>query len=626
MDMNQQRNNKKLFNEFPAVSTREWKKIIQNDLKGADYEKKLIWKTNEGIDVKPFYRKEDLAGLSYQSSFPGDFPYVRGNKKNNNDWYIRQDIKVKDIDKANAKALDILMKGVNSLGLILDEEQNYTHEDIDKLLKSIYAEIVEVNFVCNPAAAINIMQIFYDLVVQYNRDFQKIHGSLDYDPLGYLILKGKFFSGQDDCFESCKDLIGIACHFPFFTVLAVNGLIFNNSGSTIVEELAFSLSAGAEYLTQLTEKGISVDKIAPDIKFNFAVGPDYFFEIAKFRAARLLWAHIVKAYEPSNTEFTKMNIHAVTSDWNKTIYDTYVNMLRTTTESMSAIIAGIDSLTVIPFDNARREASDFSERIARSQQLLLKEESYLDKVVDPSAGSYYIENLTDGIAGEAWKLFLEVESKGGYIEAVKQGFIRKRIKETARKRDIALAKRKKILLGTNQYPDINEHIYEELTLSDESVENALIDIIKPYRGGQAFERLRYKTDQYARENKRPKVFLFTYGKLAKQIAGAQFSSNFFACAGFEIIENLGFKTIEDGIKACNDSNPDIVVICSSDEEYVTIAQEIFDKLKEKSIIVIAGYPKEYVDELKQIGIRHFIHIGSNVLESLRSFQRELGIE
>jgi methylmalonyl-CoA mutase len=624
--MEEKMKKKPLFPEFPPVTVQDWEKKITEDLKGADYEKKLVYKPVEGFKVKPYYAANDLAELEYLSQYPDAFPFVRGNKKAGNEWFIRQDIAVSDLKRANEKALDILMKGIDSLGFILDGETEYSKEDLDLLLKNIFAEMVEINFKAGKNA-LQVMKNHYDMLVRYNRDFQKIYGSVEFDPFVKLVTCGDYFLSKEKDIETCCELIKIAEHLPHFTVITVTGEKFQNAGATIVEELAFSLAAGAEYLTQLTEKGLSVNKVAPKIRFRFATGSNFFMEIAKYRAARLLWAQIVKAYGPSREDVSKMTIHAVTSKWNKAMYDPYVNMLRTTTEAMSSIVAGIDSLTVGPFDEAYEKPDDFASRIARNQQLLLREESYLDQVSDPGAGSYYIESLTDSIAAEAWKLFLEVDAQGGYLEAVASGFIQNKIKTTAQKRDADLASRKDIILGVNQYPNFTEKKEENLP---ESVikpmkNNGIVETLKLYRGAQAFEELRYKTDQYAKSHKRPAAFMFTYGNLAMRIARSQFSRNFFACAGFETIDNLGFKTVEEGVNAFLKSKAEILVVCSADDEYPALAPAIFEQVKDKAIVVIAGYPKDIVDELKAKGLEHFIHVRSNVLEDLNKYQSLLGI-
>jgi len=628
--MDQKETHKKLFTEFSPLTTKEWEDVIQADLKGADYEKKLIWKTSEGFQVKPYYRSEDLKHIDFLDALPDEFPYIRGERKNGNNWHIRQDIIVDDIKKANKKALNVLMKGVTSLGFILDPKFEPTLDDIEQLCENIYADAVELNFICFHNS-LKVVQHIEKLVKKYNRDLNKIYGSVDFDPLGEYVLKGRFPESADASFDQAKNIIEIANHLPNFKVITVNGKYFQNAGATIVEELAFSLAQGVNYLTQLTERGLSINDIAPRMKFQFAVGSNYFMEIAKIRAARMLWAQIVHAYGPCCDTKTKMFIHSTTSDWNKTAYDAYVNMLRTTTESMSSIIGGTDSLTVNPFNMIFEKSTDFSERIARTQQLLLKEESYFDKVVDPAAGSYYIENLTGSIAEETWKLFLEVQEKGDFLEAFKAGFIQEVMKETTQKRDMDIATRKEVLLGTNQYPNPTEYKEDKIELSvfeafDCTDKNAEVETLKMYRGSQAFEELRYKTDFFAKSNERPKVFMLTMGNLAMRRARSQFAGNFFSCAGYEIIDNNGFKTVEEAANACLNAKADIAAICSSDDDYTDIAPKLYKLLNEKTIMVVAGYPKAILDQLQNKGLKHFIHIKTNVLETLKEFQKLLGIE
>jgi methylmalonyl-CoA mutase len=619
-------NKKRLFEEFPPVSTETWEEKIKADLKGADYNRKLLWKTMEGFNVRPYYRAEDLENLSHLETFPGEFPFVRGKKKNNNDWFVRQDIQVSDAKKANDKALDILMKGVNSIGFVFDESKDVKVEELEKLLHDICLESIETNFV-NAHPSKEVMNWMMQKVVDINANKSDIKGSIDFDPIGYFTQKGVFCKSAEKAFEKAKSLIEQTKELTNFQTIVVHGDYFHNAGSSIVQELAFSLAVGAEYLYQLTQIGLSVNDIAPKIRFKFSVGSNYFMEIAKLRAARLLWAKIVESFNPCCQEKGKMNIHSETSKWNLTIYDEHVNMLRTTTEAMSAALGSTDSLTILPFDVAHAESTDFSERIARNQQTVLKEEAYFNKVVDPASGSYYIENLTDSIAENAWKLFSEVEDNGGYLEVFKANFIQKEIKKVAQQRDMNIAQRREILLGTNQFPNFNETI--EGGISDEFIQpksikadDAIAEALVPYRGAMAFEALRLRTEK---ATKRPKVFMLTIGNLAMRKARATFSCNFFACAGFEVVDNLGFKSVEEGVKAAIDAKSDIVVLCSSDDEYATFAPEVKELLKNKAILVVAGFPKNQMDDLKAKGINNFIHVKSNVLETLQGFQKELNI-
>jgi methylmalonyl-CoA mutase len=614
----------KLFSDFAPITTEQWEAKISADLKGRDYKRALVWLTYEGFNVQPYYRAENLENLNYLDTLPGEFPYVRGNKKTNNDWLVRQNIFVTDYATANKKALDILGKGVTSLGFLFNDCNKITKEDLGILLKDICLEAAEINLVC-PTDSSNCAKLFAEFVSEGKWKNENVNASASIDPIGTFILKGKL---DKNAISRLKPVIEKTAILPNFRVVAVHGKFFANSGSSIVQELAFSLAQGAEYLTQLTELGINIDEVANSIKFNFGIGNNYFMEIAKLRAARLLWAQIVKAYNPELDESTQLIAHSETNRFNKTVYDPYVNMLRTQTEAMSAALGGAHSITVLPFDAIYEETTDFSERIARNQQALLKEESYLDKITDPSAGSYYIENLTDSLVDEAWALFLTVQEKGGFIAAFSEGFIQSEIKETANKRDKNIALRRENLLGTNQFPNFTEKVEVEFDGSlfgavDLSVEGAEVETLKPYRGAQVFETLRFTTDMYSKENKRPLAFMLTIGNLNFRKARAQFSCNFFAVAGFTVIDNNGFATVEEGVAAAKSAGADIVVVCSSDDEYAELVPAVAEQVEEE-IVVVAGAPACRAD-LEEKGITNFINVKSNILEELKAYQKMLNI-
>jgi methylmalonyl-CoA mutase len=609
----------KLFLDFPATSTEEWMAKITADLKGADFEKKLVWKTTEGFKVNPFYRSENIQDLKTADALPGEFPYVRGTKKHN-DWFVRQDIVVKDAKAANAKALDILFKGVNSLGFIIEGE-DVTAENIATLLDNILPEAIELNFStcnCHTVKLLNILVAYYK---SKNVDLSTIAGSVNYDPFKSILKKGADNAGW---VAQAQEVLAAAEALPKFRVLNVNAVKLSNAGSYIYQELGYALANGNEILAKLTEAGLDASAVAKRIKFNFGIGTNYFIEIAKFRAARWLWAEIVNAYDADH-EAAKINNHAETTTFNKTVFDAHVNLLRTQTEAMSATIANVDSLTVLPFDVTYQESDDIAERIARNQQLLLKEECHFDRTTDPSAGSYYIENLTDSIADQAWKLFLATDEKGFY-EALKAGEVQTAIKAASDARFGAVATRREILLGTNQYPNFTEKAGGKIVLDGENGGNgcnAPADLLPlpTTRLASAFEKLRLATEKSGV----PKVFMLTIGNLAMRLARSQFSSNFFGCAGYKIIDNLGFDTVEEGVKAALEKEADIIVLCSSDDEYATLAPEAY-KLAEENhkFFVVAGAPA-CTDELKAQGIEHFINVRSNVLETLRIFNAKLGI-
>ena len=610
----------RLFNEFQPVTSQDWKNKIIEDLKGADYDKKMIWKTPEGFDVNPFYRKEDLpAGC--EKNIPGKYPFTRGNSADNN-WLVRQDLNIADANEANAKAKKIIAQGVEAVAFRVKGKW-VTPEYIPTLLNGIDAEKIELNFNVCPGKAVEFTTMLVEYYRQCGFNLENIRGSINYDPIEKELFAGKV---QENCTEVMKTLIEATSATPKIRCIAVNSNKLNNAGAYIAQELGYALAWGNEYLCTATEAGIPVDAIAKNIKFNMGISSNFFMEIAKFRAARTLWAKIVEQYEPECRCACKMIIHAETSRFNLTLFDPYVNMLRTQTEAMSAAIAGVEAITVTPYDSVYETPTEFAERIAKNQQLILKHESHLNKVADPAGGSYYIESLTASIANEAWKQFLAIENEGGLHKAVKEGKVQADIEKTAESRRTALAKRKEILLGTNQYPNFSELSEGKRPKSAvcgcgcHSEEKQALTIATK-RLAEEFEQLRLQTEESGR---RPKAFMLTIGNLAMRQARAQFSCNFLATAGYEVIDNLGFKSVDEGVKAALEANADIVVICSSDDEYAEYAIPAYEAISDKAIFIVAGAPA-CMPELQQAGIENFIHVRVNVLDTLRELNKKLGI-
>ena len=615
-------NKEKLFTEFTAPTTQEWLDKIEVDLKGADFQKRLVWRTNEGFNVQPFYRREDLANLKTPDALPGEFPFVRGNKKDSNVWYVRQNIEVTDAKEANKKALDILNKGVDSLGFKLPGKM-VSKETVETLLDGILCDIVEVNFATCPRHSLELAEILAEYFAKKGYEKEKVVGSIEFDPMKKMVMKGKDVT---PVLEFGPKLVEALKEYPNFRCIVADSDALNNAGAYIVQELGYALAWGNEYLQQLTDAGVDVDLAAKSIKFNMGVSENYFMEIAKFRAARLLWAQIVKQYEPKSDDSCQMCINATTSTYNQTLFDSYVNLLRSQTEAMSAALGSVHSMVVTPFDAPYEEATDFSERIARNQQLLIKEESHFDRIVDPSAGSYYIEHLTDALATEAWKIFLKVEEEGGFLAAVKAGTIQDDINATNVKRHGDAAKRKEFLLGTNQFPNFTEKSEGKKAKAcgcccgKAEEEEHPFKAISSTRLAADFEDLRIHTE----ETKVPTAFMLTIGNLAMRQARAQFSCNFLACAGYKVIDNLGFKTVEEGVDAALEAKADIVVICSSDDEYAEYAIPAFKYLDGRAMFVVAGAPA-CMEDLKAAGIENYIHVKCNVLETLKEYNQKLGI-
>ena len=613
-------NREKLFTEFTAPTTQEWLDKIQVDLKGADFQKRLVWRTNEGFNVQPFYRREDLKDLKTPEAMPGEFPFVRGNKKDSNTWYVRQNIKVDDPVEANKKALDILNKGVDSLGFRFGGDK-VSAEFIETLLKDIRLDIVEVSYRTCPRHALELADILVAYFEKMGYDKEKIVGGLGFDPMDKMLQKGK---DTTDLLADMPKLVEKLKDYPNLRCVMVHSDTLNNAGAYIVQELGYALAWGNEYLQQMVDAGVDVDLAAKSIKFYMGISENYFMEIAKFRAARMLWAQIVKQYEPKCDCACQMVINASTSTYNQTVFDSYVNLLRSQTEAMSAALGGVHSMVVTPFDGIYEKPTDFSERIARNQQLLIKEESHFDRIVDPSAGSYYIEHLTDALAKEGWKLFLKVEEEGGFLEALKKGTVQDDINATNVKRHGDAAKRKEFLLGTNQFPNFTEKSEGKraatVACSACCDDNATYKTLQTTHLAADFEDLRIHTE----ETRVPTAFMLTIGNLAMRQARAQFSCNFLATAGWKVVDNLGFKTVEEGVDAALAAGADVIVICSSDDEYAEYAIPAFKYLDGRAMFVVAGAPA-CMDDLKAAGIENFIHVKCNVLETMKEYNQKLGI-
>jgi len=608
----------KLFSDFTAPTRQEWRDKIEVDLKGADYQKKMVWRTNEGFSMEPFYRKEDVENLALVNALPGEFPYVRGNKAADNEWYVRQDIKCDCPKAANEKALDILNKGVDSLGFSIPGEK-LSAEYIETLLEGIYAECVELNFRTCQRHSLELAKLLVAYFEKKGADKTKIAGNISFDPIEKILCGGK---DRSDLIAQAKELVEVLKDFPLFRAVSVNAYKLTDAGAYSYQDLGYALAWGNEYLAAMVEAGVAPEVAAQNIKFNLGINGVYFMEIAKIRAARMLWAQIVSQYT-ADKESAKMHICAVTTTYNQTLFDSYVNLLRSQTEAMSAALGGVESMVVVPFDTPYETPTDFAERIARNQQLLLKEECHFGRIVDVAGGSYFIETLTKSLAEQAWKLFLDIEEKGGFLKEAMAGNIQNTINETNATRHGNAGKRKEFLLGTNQFPNFSEKSEgkEPATGCCCCAEKGEIAALKPTRLASDFEALRLTTEK---AQKVPVAFMLTIGNLAMRQARAQFSCNFLAAAGYKVIDNLGFATVEEGVDKALEAGADIVVICSSDDEYAEYAIPAFKYLNGRALYVVAGAPA-CTDDLKAAGIENFIHVRSNQLETLKEYNAKLNI-
>ncbi|RKE92291.1 methylmalonyl-CoA mutase subunit beta [Ichthyenterobacterium magnum] len=452
---------KPLFNEFESVSSKEWKQKIQVDLKGADYNDTLIWKTNEDIDVKPFYHQDDFKSLPEQSDSKAT------------EWKICQSIFVANVEKSNAKAIDALQRGAESIQFIIPSEdisiQNLL-SNIDNSTTPIYFKLqfLSPNYVGQILSVNKQAQIFIDII-------------------GNLTKSGNWFSSLKSDHKNFETIIKKTNAF------SIDLSLYQNAGATNSQQLAYGLAHANEYLNHLDSIISSEAKQTLSITFKVSVGTNYFFEIAKLRALRILWKTLASEYNIN----TKCHIVATPTKRNKTIYDYNTNMLRTTTECMSAVLGGANTICNLPYDAIYHKDNEFGERISRNQLLVLKHESYFDKVDNPSDGAYYIEDLTQQLSEKALNLFKEIETNGGFLKQLKEGTIQRKIKESANKEQEQFNANEEILLGTNKHPNPNDKMKDSLELYPFVKTNSIKTLIEPIiekRLAETLEQNRLKTE------------------------------------------------------------------------------------------------------------------------------------
>lgn len=571
-----------LLQEFPPVSTQAWEEAIRKDLKGTDYSKKLIWQTDEGLALKPYYRAEDIAGLKYLDAAPGAFPYVRGSRPTG--WLIREEIDEADLKKANQGAHYAVAAGAEEIAFLNIAIKNAV--DLEELLTGL--QDIPVHFHdCDDSLLRLLIEKKTSSTV-----------STGWDPISDPDLAAEVVS------RAASSLV------PF----TIQGGEFEESGATAVQEIGFTLAAAIDFLAEMQSRKADVNRTAASLTFSFAIGSNYFFEIAKLRAFRMIWARAVESFGGMPAA-AKARIHARTSRWNKTIYDPHVNILRATTETMAAAIGGANSISVAPFDECYEAPTEASRRLARNTQILLKHEASLSRVADAGGGSYSLEIITDFIAREGWETMQEIEVAGGYRKAKGSGHITRALQQSLAAKEKAVVSRRKIFTGTSQHADVSEKASNRIDVTR-------VNGVK--RGAQPFEQLRLRTERYAAQTgKTPSVLLAEIGDMQMRATRSNFATNFFACAGFDTLTKQ-----YDNVNNIATVDADLIVLCSSDPEYVGLAPELIVRLKalgRKTPVIVTGNP-DSTELLRAAGVADFVHIRSNPIEVLTHWQQQLGIK
>ena len=578
----------RLLSEFPSVSTQQWERLIREDLKGADDGKKLNWCPEEGLVLKPYYRAEDLTGLRHLAAKPDHSPEAC-DACSASAWRIREDICASDPKEANRQARAAVAAGTEEIAF--REPTVRGASDLDLLFAHL--DRVPVHFERVDRFALQL------LAECLRRPGREAAVSTGFDP----------FADLDLCAEI------VASRPPVLVPFEIHAGQFQEQGATAVEEVGFTLAAAVDFIAAMEERTACIDRIVDSLGFSFAIGPDFFIQIAKFRAFRLVFAQAVASFG-ALSKSARTHIHARSPRWNRTIYDPHTNILRATTEVISAAFGGADSISVAPFDESFREPDELSRRLARNTQIILKQEAFLAQVADPGGGSYCLEAITDLIARQAWELMRKIESEGGYQSPAAKAFIAAELSQRAQERERAIACRKRVLTGTNRFADASEKALDRILCADP--DGAAQDT-------HAFERLRLQTERHAlRAGRMPRILLAEFGEDRKTCTSrSQFVADFLACAGF-VSDVAQFHNASE-IAA---SGFDLIVLCSSDADSLTIASSLMaelNALRKATPVLVAGHP-ETADRLKAAGIAEFIHLRSNAVEVLARVGHLLGIE
>ncbi|QRG70139.1 methylmalonyl-CoA mutase family protein [Brevibacillus choshinensis] len=700
-----------LFKEFSVPTYDQWREAAEKTLKGASFDAKLLTKTYEGITLQPIYRQEDVVKLVHIHAEPGCAPYLRGTNTAGSpeaqSWEVAQEILTADAAAFNEIARGDLERGQTMLNLVFDQATRSGRNPEKTALETVGDEglsIFSLEDLATAFADINLEEVpvyayagphnmpILSLLVAHlkaaGRDVSKLRGCVGADPFAALVTEGTLPGSKSAAFDGMAQATQWAAkHAPQLKTILVQGHPYHDAGAHSVQELAYALATGVEYVQAMLERGLSIEDIAPRMQFAFSVGSHVFMEIAKIRAARMLWAAIMDSYGGSEAA-QKMTIHARTSAWTKTVLDPNVNMLRATTEAFSAVVAGVDSLHVSAFDEAIRPANEFSRRIARNTQIILEKEAHLAKVADPAGGSWYVEKLTDELAEKVWELFLQVEEQGGMRKALESGIPQSQIEEVAVKKAANVAQRKTRVVGTNMYANALEHpeavsklavepetrlaaleaylakhdrnkvssMLEALSVEqDERMEKAIQAVLagatlgeltkvllpedqertcaKPlrrHRLAEPFETLRQRAVQYeAKTGHKPKVFLVNMGPVSKHKARADFAAEFFTVGGFEVLRSDPFASSDEAALAVIASKAPIAVICSDDGSYPEIVPALAQAIKRgnpEMTLLLAGLPdEEQFASYKNVGLDDCIHIRTNCYQVLRDLSERIGV-
>ncbi|QIZ68293.1 methylmalonyl-CoA mutase family protein [Geobacillus subterraneus] len=664
---------------FPAPPMEEWEQEAERSLKGKPLER-LVTMTYENIAVKPLYTRRDVEALGPLEQYPGFGHYVRGARPEGyrgEPWKVSQEISAASPSDWNEAVKHDLARGQTEIHFALGRLPFAVEsvEDVAAMLDGVplhrYSLRVDAGARSLP---------FLALLAAYFKErgvlLSSVRGAIGMDPLGAWAEQGTLPCSLERLADEMAEVTKWAMEqMPAVRTIFVRGEPYHNGGANAVQELAFSLASAVEYIRAGLDRGLTIDDIATRMQVSLAVGADFFMEIAKLRAARRLFAQVIEAFGGSESS-RRIELHVRTSPFTKTVYDPYVNMLRAGAEAFAAVVGGADGVHVSPFDEAIGLADAFSRRIARNTQLILLEEAHLSQVIDPAGGSYYVETLTANLAEAAWKLFQQVEEKGGMKQALQDGFVQSEVGAVAKRRLERVKQRKEKIVGTNVYANLEETPIEKpkqtavnmvLPLDEQRVadirrtlvggkwmetmiraarrrataremaaalvdgnEVAAIAPIHTRRLAEPFERLRKAAEEHAeRTGSRLSVHLINLGPLVRHQARADFIAGLFAAGGVAAERSDGFASVEEAIEWVRNTNGTHYIVCGADDDYpgfVPALAEAFKQAKPNAKLYVAGKPPEELENTyADAGVDGAIHLGSNAYDVIVAFFTERGV-
>ncbi|MFA5123902.1 methylmalonyl-CoA mutase family protein [Zavarzinia sp.] len=589
----------------------DWRSTVEQELKGVPIGKKLVTRTAEGIEVQPLYRREDAAALKLATG-PGEPPYLRGTRP--------------------------------PAGRAWRWEAGRESADND--------------FSPLPALALALAQ---------SKPGGRAAGTVTADPLGWLLDHGSLPMPLADCLNDLAEGLQTADKAGRSDrVVGIGAQRWHECGATAVQELAFALAAGAEYWRALLDRGLTSGQIAPRTQLGFAVGVDFFLEIAKLRAARVLWAGMTGAFG-ADAGARKAHLAVRTARWDKTLYDPHVNLLRVTTQALAAVVGGADAIDIRPFDEVTGAPTELGRRLSHNLHDILAEEFALENQIDPAGGSWYVEVLTGQLAQQAWALFQDIEKRGGMAAAILAGYPQQLAAGAAGDRQAQIDTRRRPILGTTVQPNLREEPKPapatpvpagakrksvpkpiksfsalraaaakrttlptlRLAWTQKRAAGPTATALQPFRAAEGFEAVRRAGDDFlARTGRRARVFLARMGPPKQHKARADFSAGFFAAGGFEIEGKTSFATAAEAAAAAVASGAAVAVLCSTDETYPELAPAFARAVKAARpalAVVLAGHPGEREAEFRAAGFDEFIHLRANVRTTLARLQHLAGL-